>query len=94
MFSPLQSIPSRQLRIHSIVHKKIENTYIDDNIDTEVRHVADDASLLRGDLGVLDQLGQVLLGNAILGLDVQQDDPGKQTDFNLETFFKKGPLLT
>ena len=36
----------------------------------------DDASLLWRDLGVLDQLRQVLLADPVLRLDVQQNDPG------------------
>ena len=63
-------------------------SYVHDDVDPEVGHVPDDGRLLGRDLGVLDQLGQVLLGNAILGLDVQQDDPGKQRGFNLKTFKK------
>ena len=35
----------------------------------------DDAGLLRRDLRVLDQLGQVLLADPVLRLDVEQDDP-------------------
>ena len=35
----------------------------------------DYAGLLGRDLRVLDQLGQVLLTDPVLGLDVQQDDP-------------------
>ena len=35
----------------------------------------DDAGLLWRDLRVLDQLGQVLLADTVLRLDVEQDDP-------------------
>ena len=50
------------------------STYIRDHIDAQVADVPDHAVLLRGDLGVLDQLDQVLLADAALGEDVEQDD--------------------
>lgn len=40
----------------------------------EVSHVVDGVLLGGGDLGVLQQLLQVLVGHAVLGQDVEQDD--------------------
>lgn len=37
-------------------------------------HVVDGVLLYGGDLGVLQQLLQVLVGHAVLGQDVEQDD--------------------
>ena len=39
-------------------------------------YVPDDAGFLWGNLGVLDQLGKVLLADPVLRLDVEQDDSG------------------
>ena len=50
-------------------------TYINNNIDSQIADVPDHAGLLRGDLGVLDELGQVLLADPILGEDIERDNP-------------------
>jgi len=39
-------------------------TYIGDDRDTQVLHVVDDELLLHRDLGMLNQLGQILLRDA------------------------------
>ena len=49
----------------------MDATYINNNVDSEIADVPDHAGLLRGNLGVLDQLGQVLLTDSILGKDVE-----------------------
>lgn len=50
-------------------------TYIDNYIDSKVGDVPDHASLLRRNLGVLNQLCQILLADAVLRQDVEKDDP-------------------
>lgn len=55
--------------------KMAHATYIGYDVHTEMRHVGYDLPFVAGDLRMLNQLGQVLLGDAILRDDVQQDDP-------------------
>ena len=50
------------------------DTYIYNNIDSEVADVPDHAGLLGGDLRVLDELGQVLLADPVLGQEVEEDN--------------------
>ena len=48
---------------------------VDHHIQAEIGQVGDDTAVLGRDLGVLDQLVEVLLADAVLHQDVQQDDP-------------------
>ena len=50
------------------------STHIDDDVEAEQGHVDDDAAFVGRNLGVLNQLGQILLRDAVLGQDVEQDD--------------------
>ena len=52
----------------------IRDTYIHNNIDSKIADVPDHAGLLRGNLGVLDKLGQVFLADPVLGQDVEEDN--------------------
>lgn len=56
------------------------DTYIYNNIDSKVADVPDHAGLLRGNLGVLDKLGQVLLADPVLGQDVEEDNSNLVVD--------------
>ena len=53
--------------------KCLTNMDVEENLSSKK---PDDASLLWRDLGMLDQLRQVLLADPVLRLDVQQNDPG------------------
>ena len=46
-----------------VSHDK-RSSYINDDIAAKVREISDHLFVLLGDLGMLDQLGEVLLGNA------------------------------
>ena len=50
------------------------STHIDDDVEAEQGHVDDDAAFVGRNLGVLNQLCQILLRDAVLGQDVEQDD--------------------
>ena len=58
-------------------------TYINNNIDSQIADVPDHAGLLRGYLSVLDELGQVLLADPILGEDIEQDNPDLVVNGNI-----------
>ncbi len=50
-------------------------SYVYDDVASEMAHVGDPVLVLLRDLRVLHQLDKVLLGDSVLALDVQQDDP-------------------
>ena len=50
-------------------------TYVRDDVYSQIHHVGDDAFFLGGNLGMLNELVDVLFGNPILHDDVQKNNP-------------------